>query len=104
MGCCWAFGNAASIESYILKQTGGADAATLNLSEWQLAYFVGVPVNAQTVIAGRGVDSDQYGEGVTSNLNTGGSASMAAEILTSWEGLASETGSQGIPIRRKTVR
>lgn len=100
-GCCWAFGNTASIESYILKRTGGADASTLNLSERQLAYFAGVPVNAQTVIAGRGVDSDQYGEGVLSNLNTGGQASMAAEILTSWEGLASETGAQGIPYTAK---
>lgn len=90
-GCYWAFGSTGSIESNILKQAGGSGASSLNLSERQLAYFSGVPVTSSTVIAGRAIDKDQNGEGVTSSLDSGGTANFAAEILTSWEGLANDS-------------
>lgn len=88
---CWAFGTTASIETNILKQNGGVGASSLNLSEHQLAYFAENPINSATVIAGRTVKGDQAGEGVYAKLSAGGSIDIAAQALTSWEGIASES-------------
>jgi C1A family cysteine protease len=90
---CWAFGATASVESNILRQRGGTGASSLNLSEHQLAYFAEAPVTSSTTIAGRAIDADQAGEGMLAvgALDAGGSIGGAAEALTSWEGLASES-------------
>lgn len=95
---CWAHAEVASIESNILKQTGGKDAASLDLSERQLSWNTFKPVNADSSIAGNAIDADQYGEGINQPLAIGApNMQVGAQALTSWQGLASETGSQAIP-------
>jgi C1A family cysteine protease len=98
---CWAFGATASVESNILRQRGGTGASALNLSEHQLAYFAEVPVTSSTTIAGRAIDADQAGEGmsVVGGLDAGGTIGGAAEALTSWEGLASESQDPSLAYR-----
>jgi C1A family cysteine protease len=103
LGDCWANSLSSCVASNILKQTGGANKATMALSARQISWNIYKPVNPSTVIARRAVDPDQYGEGMVVQFGDGTNSSMqGAQILSSWQGLASETGSQGIPFQDST--
>lgn len=103
LGDCWANSTSSCVESNILKQIGGASEPGQTLSARQLSWNISKPVNSKTVIMGRAIDSDQYGEGMVVPFGDGVSSSMqGAQILTSWQGMASESGSQGIPFQDST--
>lgn len=93
-GSCWAFGALSSLESSQLIGASGSSAQALpDYSERQLAWFAYEPQTAESIAVSAAV-SNQVGEGDSytgpERLNEGGNMPMAAALLSTWQGAASE--------------
>lgn len=97
LGSCWAFASVAALESCLLHDGAFTQKDTLSLSQRQLYSNVIFPITPQTVIANRTIDPDQIGEGGNTNGASGGYMWDAANVWSAWEGIASSTGTGGIP-------
>lgn len=83
-GTCWAFSYIAASESSIISE-GLAD-SSLDLSEWQLAYFASRAV----VDPLGGTMGDSYSL-AKDYLNAGGNVGLTTRRVASWQGLVEET-------------
>ena len=91
LNICWAYAGNGAVESSILKaynsQLAGTDP---DLSEWQLSWAYANPVSGSTIVAGRGVEASQYGEGFYGALGGTAPYYTYAQLVSSWNGAASE--------------
>lgn len=88
-GTCWSFAAVASMESYALKHGLAANASTLDLAEYNLAYMAADDTSYIDPMGG--TTGDYHKENVYLGLNNGGHDSKAFRILSKWGGIVDES-------------
>ena len=85
-GTCWSFATMAASEASMIKE-GLGQKDSLDLSEWQLAYFTAHSVTDPL----GGTAGDCFALADTDYLNAGGNQQIATYRIANWYGVADET-------------
>ena len=88
MQICWSYTGTGIIESYLIRNHyDRLRGQGIELSKWQAPYGASISISKDTVIGGYGVDSSQYGEQNSNELNFGSTPTVYGQEVTSWTGL-----------------